>query len=241
MIVTILGLGFVIGLQHAFEADHLAAVSALIAQDGSKGKFPYALARQGALWGLGHTIALLLITAAVLFTPFELGAEHALTLERLVGVMLIVLGVRVIFRLVQDRVHVHVHQHRDGTRHFHAHSHRHDTEDHGQSRHDHAHPGQPGRAAALVGLAHGAAGSAAMLVLVAAAFESPIGGMLYVLVFGLGSILGMTALTAVMSVPLAATAQNLTWANNTLLIAVGLVSIAVGVQLVAGIGLGPIG
>lgn len=223
MSASILALGFVVGMQHAFEADHLAAVSTLVARRAGLRE----MGRQGAIWGVGHTLALLAMVAVVAFSPWTLPDGFGPNLETVVGVVLVLLGVRLLYRLWRDRVHVHVHRHEDGEVHLHAHSHRDDEAPHATSDHDHAHGD---RTTLLVGLLHGAAGSAALVVVVAAGFDSPLTGLTYVLLFGLGSILGMATLGAALAVPLAATARRLTWANRAIRVAVGLLSIAVGVQ-----------
>ena len=229
MLTSILLLGFVVGLQHAFEADHLAAVSALV----SRKRGLREMTLRGAIWGVGHTLALLVISGLVLFSPWGLPATFETYAELAVGLLLIALGSQVLYRLWRDRVHIHAHGHDDGRVHLHAHSHRDEVVPHKESDHDHAHP-HPGSwswKTLIVGLTHGAAGSAALTVFVAATLESRAAGIVYVLIFGLGSILGMMLLSAVISLPLAATARRLTWANRALQTAVGLISIGVGLSM----------
>lgn len=226
MLSSVLVLGFVIGMQHAFEADHLAAVSTLVSRKRGLAE----MSRHGAIWGLGHTLALFAVSALVLFTPWALPERFGAGLELFVGLLLVALGGHLLWRLWRDRVHVHVHRHEEGEVHLHAHSHRDDPEPHAESSHDHQHPAH-GFKTLLVGLTHGAAGSAALTVFVAASFDSPATGLAYVLLFGLGSILGMAVLSAVIALPLTATARRLTWANRALQITVGLVSIGIGLRL----------
>ena len=228
MLSSILFLGFIVGLQHAFEADHLAAVSVLV----SRRRGVLEMTRHGAIWGLGHTVALVLFSGFVLFSPWALPASFGSTLELAVGVLLVALGAQLLYRLWRDRVHIHAHRHAGGEVHLHAHSHRDESGPHAESDHDHTHPA-PSWKTVLVGLAHGAAGSAALTVYVAASLESPAVGLVYVLLFGLGSTLGMALLSAVIALPLSATAQRLTWANRGLQIVVALVSIAIGLRLAA--------
>lgn len=222
MLTSIVLLGFVLGLQHAFEADHLAAVSALVSRRSGLRE----ITRHGALWGLGHSLALLSIGSFVLLTPWVMPAGFETALETLVGGLLVVLGSQLLIRLWRDRVHVHAHRH-DGEVHLHAHSHRLETVPHEESEHDHRHPKADWKTL-LVGLAHGAAGSAALTVFVAAGLDSISSGLLYIALFGLGSILGMTALTAVIALPLTVTARGLTWANWGLQIVIGVASISLG-------------
>ena len=126
------------------------------------------------------------------------------------------------------------HRHGDGTRHIHLHSHAGETIAHAASAHAHAH-GFRWRTL-LVGLMHGMAGSAALLVLAVSQAASPGVAVGYVLLFGIGSMLGMGALSAVIAVPLAVSARWLTWANRGLQGAVGVVTVAVGVGTVWGVG-----
>jgi len=151
-------------------------------------------------------------------------------METAVGVMLIVLGAHVLWRLWRDRVHFHKHGHGDGTAHFHAHSHAGETAPHVRTAHAHEH-GFRWRTL-LVGLMHGMAGSAALLVLAVSQASSSAVGLAYVALFGIGSMIGMGALSTLIAVPLAISARWLTWANRGLQGAVGLATIAIGIVTV---------
>jgi hypothetical protein len=144
--------------------------------------------------------------------------------------MLIGLGAHVLWRLWRDRVHFHAHRHGDGTSHIHVHSHAGESAPHRANSHRHAH-GFRWRSL-LVGLMHGMAGSAALLVLAVSQVANPVAGMAYVLLFGVGSMLGMGALSVVIAVPLAVSARWLTWANRTLQAAVGAITIAIGAMTI---------
>jgi hypothetical protein len=137
----------------------------------------------------------------------------------------------VLWRLWRDRVHFHRHGHADGTVHFHAHSHAGDALPHARAAHVHEH-GFRWRTL-LVGLMHGMAGSAALLLLAVTQAASPAAGLGYVALFGIGSMIGMGALSAVIAVPLAVSARFLTVANRALQGAVGIVTIAIGLVTVA--------
>ncbi len=191
-------LGFFIGMGHALEADHLAAVGTLAA-DGKA--TPKRLAFLGASWGMGHTTTLFLLSLPVVVFGMVLNVRWAAGLEFAVGVMLVALGARVLWKMHRARVHFHVHDHGDGQRHFHAHSHAQATLPHKQDPHTHAHARFSWRAY-LVGLAHGAAGSAGLVALAAAATQDVVTSLAYIFQFGVGSILGMAALTYSASWPL---------------------------------------
>lgn len=224
--IAVLLLGFVIGMRHAFEADHLAAVSALV----SRGRSVREVAPQGAIWGLGHTLALGLVAGAVLLTPWTLPDRFEPGLEVVVGVLLVGLGSHLLYQLWRDRVHVHVHRHDDGVVHLHAHSHRGEEGPHDADAHEHEHRVSSTRSL-LVGLAHGTAGSAALTVYVAATLDSRWTGLLYVVFFGLGSILGMALLSTIVAIPLAALAKTVTGMHRALQVAAALFSIAIGMSL----------
>lgn len=222
----ILGLGFLLGMQHALEADHIAAVSSIAARRSNVRD----IIRHGLTWGLGHTITLFVFAGTAILLGHVIPEHIAGPLETAVGIMLVGLGAHVLWRLWRDRVHFHQHRHSDGTAHLHIHSHGTDSVPHQNSRHDHEH-GFRWRSL-LVGLMHGMAGSAALLVLVASQFASPLHALLYILLFGIGSMLGMGALSAVIAVPLAVSARWLTWANRGLQAVVGIVTIAIGAMTI---------
>ena len=218
----ILGLGFLLGMQHALEADHIAAVSSIAARRSQIGD----IVKHGLTWGLGHTLTLFVFAGVAILLGRAIPETVAKPIEGAVGIMLIGLGAHVLWRLWRDRVHFHRHGHADGTVHFHAHSHAGDTLPHGSTAHTHEH-GFRWRTL-LVGLMHGMAGSAALLVLAVTQASSPMAGLGYVALFGIGSMIGMAALSAVIAVPLAVSARFLTLANRVLQGAVGAVTIAIG-------------
>lgn len=224
--LAFLGLGFVLGMQHALETDHIAAVSSIAARRTQIGD----IVKHGLTWGMGHTITLFLFAGAALVLGQAIPEHIEQPLETAVGVMLVGLGTHLLWRLWRDRVHVHLHTHDDGTRHIHVHSHSGEAMPHTQSAHPHSH-GFRWRSL-LVGLMHGMAGSAALLVLTVSQAEVPAQGLLYVLLFGVGSMLGMGALSAAIALPIAASAKFLTWANRGLQVAVGIVTIAIGLNTI---------
>ena len=242
--ISILLLGLLIGMQHAFEADHIAAVASLAARNRSfRG-----ILRHGVVWGLGHSLALLGFAGAAIALDLAAGERLAGWLELAVGVMLVLLGGQVLARLLRDRVHFHMHRHAGGRVHLHAHSHAGEPRvpdgnrgaehgaDHGRAPHDHRHPeGLPLRSL-FVGVMHGMAGSAALVILAASAIGSPALGLGYVALFGLGSIAGMALLSAAIAVPLTYTAKALTWANRGLRGAVGTVTVALGLMILSDVG-----
>ncbi len=190
-VFTILSLGFVLGLRHACDADHLVAVSTVLAERPSL----RASSVVGLFWGLGHTLVLLFAGMVVLTWNVAIPESLATMFEFAVGIMLIVLGASLALRIRCDRWHVHTHEH-EGTAHVHLHHH-HDT--HGNHRH--VHWFREARRPLLIGMTHGLAGSAALLLIVVSTAATFFEGVGYILIFGLGLIAGMMGIGAAMSFP----------------------------------------
>jgi high-affinity nickel permease len=225
--LAILGLGFVLGLRHALDVDHLAAVSTLVSQRG--GILRSSLI--GAVWGLGHTAALLAAGFAVIALHAEISPQVALALELGVAVMLVGLGLNLLWTLWQGgTIHLHAHEHGG---HHHVHPHRHvagDSQDHVQH-----HPVAV-RRPFLVGLVHGLAGSAALMLAVLATIPSPTVALAYILVFGVGSVGGMMLMSTLLGLPLALARERFVRAELALRAMAGLGSVAIGLVLAWRIG-----
>ena len=228
---SVIFLGFLIGMQHAMEADHVAAVASLATHSRSLGQ----TARQGAAWGAGHALTLLLFGGLVLVMDTLVPERFAQGLELAVGFMLVLLGLDVLRRLVKERIHFHHHQHGTAV-HFHAHSHE-PGRPHSVDPHQHEHVEAFPLRALLVGMMHGMAGSAALIILTLNSVLSVTQGILYIALFGVGSIVGMALLAAVISLPLRYSSRSFTWAHNGLKAAVGLVTIGVGSKLIYELGI----
>lgn len=209
-LLSILGLGLLLGLKHALDADHVVAVSTITSQTKSLKK----AARIGAFWGLGHTTTLLVTGIIVLALGLTIPERLGLGLEFVVGLMLVVLGARVLMRIRKDRLHIHKHNH-DETTHAHLHAHA------DNPTHEHAHM------SFAVGMVHGLAGSAALMLLVLATVRSLPLGILYILIFGLGTMIGMAVVTMLISLPFLA-AGRIQRVHSGLTLAAGLASIALG-------------
>ncbi len=222
--ITLLVLGFLLGMRHALEADHVAAVASL----ASEGRSFRQAAREGAVWGLGHTLTLFAFGSLVIVMDAAVPERMAQGLEMAVAVMLVLLGADVLRRVVRDRVHFHAHRHGPDKVHFHAHSHQGERH-HDPSHHDHEHPSGFPLRALLVGLVHGMAGSAALVLLTLETIASPWLGLVYIALFGFGSIAGMAVLSLAIAVPLRYSARGLTWLHNGLRTTVGVATVALGV------------
>ena len=158
--LSILAVGLLLGMQHATEVDHLAAVATLATRQSSLTQ----TLRQGVAWGIGHTLTLVLFGGVVLWLGQAISPRLGQALETAVGIMLVLLGADVLRRLVRDRTHFHVHRHGLRLAHVHAHSHRGEGA-HAGSAHRHAHPQRWPVRALAVGMMHGLAGSAALVLL----------------------------------------------------------------------------
>ncbi len=219
--LSILVVGLLLGMKHATEADHLAAVATLATREGSLGQ----TLRQGVAWGIGHTVTLMLFGGAVLGLGGAISTDLEQALETAVGAMLVVLGADVLRRLVRDRIHFHAHRHDARRAHFHAHSHRGDGP-HRASAHRHAHPRRWPVRALAVGVMHGLAGSAALVVLTMQTMPS----------VGLGSIGGMALLSIVIAVPLKLSSACLTRAHHVMTAIVGVCTCGLGIAMIVQIG-----
>lgn len=226
---SLLLIGLFIGMRHALEADHVAAVASLI---NNKRSIKQAI-KQGSIWGLGHTVTLFLFGSIVIFIDTVLPEQLVTILEFGVGVMLVLLGTDVLWRLIRDKMHFHRHQHSDGEHHIHMHSHAGESKEwHDPSKHEHYHPeGFPIRAM-FVGMMHGMAGSAAVILLVLESVSSPMQGMLYILAFGIGSIIGMALLSVAISIPLSMPSKRLTWMHNGLQFVIGTLTLGIGLVVI---------
>jgi len=221
---VVLALGFFLGLKHAIEADHLAAVSTIV----SERKSLWGSALVGGIWGLGHTISLVAAGVFVLVLNFRISEQTERILEFGVGIMLLLLGLNV-FRKIARGGKIHVHTHEHGAReHAHIHVHEHSTVDAPDTHHGFKFSPK----ALLIGMVHGLAGSAALMLLVIPTIESRPLGLLYIAIFGLGSIGGMMLMSIVVGLPFHLTAARFNRYNNILQGVAGLVSIFVGLMIV---------
>src|SRR5262245_7240747 len=232
IIASILFVGFLLGMKHATEADHLAAVATLATHQATLRQ----TIRQGVAWGVGHSVVLLAVGAIVLVLGAAVPERMAQVLDFCVGIMLVVLGGDVLRRLSRQRIHVHVHRHPGGVTHLHFHSHADEPDQH-LSLHQHAHAQRLPLRALIIGMIHGMAGSAALILLSLAVAPSIATGLLYIAMFGIGSILGMALLSAAIAVPLRVSARSLTWLHSGMSAAVGVSTCVLGILMTYRIGI----
>lgn len=225
--ISLLLLGFLLGMRHALEADHVAAIASLATQNYSL----KAAVRQGAAWGMGHTLTLMLFGSVVIWMNSVIPEQLAQILEFTVGVMLVLLGFDVMRRLIKTRIHFHSHSHKSGETHFHAHSHAGEMQ-HNPILHHHKHSHRFPFRALFIGLMHGMAGSAALILLTLDTVQSPALAMVYIALFGTGSILGMALLSTAIAIPLRNSANGLTRFHNGLQLTVSVATIILGSLLI---------
>jgi hypothetical protein len=216
-LVTSSSLGSLLGMRHALEPDHLAAVSTLVTAHGDD-RSGYKAALLGVCWGLGHTMSLLAVGAALVVLRAEMPAYASDLFELFVALMLVGLGLRAMYLAAR--------QGPAGPSRVHHHGHR-----------VHVHPGAPAhihigawtlaRRPLLIGAVHGLAGSGALTALVLATLPTTAARITYMMVFGLGSTLGMAMLSGFLGWPLARLGAHRRVAR-AMSLAVGCVSTALG-------------
>ena len=217
---SVLAIGFALGLQHATEADHLAAVSTIVSE--KKNLFTASIV--GGLWGIGHTISLFAVGVLVIFLKLQISESLEAKLEGCVGVMLVVLGLNALRKLFQaSKVHVHTHEH-GGHTHTHIHA-------HGSKTAEESHHRLSPRSV-LIGMVHGLAGSAALMLLVVPTISSPSIALLYILIFGVGSIGGMMAMSFLIGLPFHFTAGRFDVLNKGIRLVAGIFSFGLGASII---------
>jgi high-affinity nickel-transport protein len=242
--LAILAIGFVLGMRHATDPDHVIAVSTIVSRERSFVKAGFI----GILWGLGHTLTILVVGTAIILFGFAIPARTGLAMEFCVGLVLILLGVLNLTGAMNwmsakfspahpplTGEHAHIHAH-DAKLHFHWHQQAPAGDHHGESL---APPRWLDRTLGglglyqaarplFVGIVHGLAGSAAVALLVLSTIRDPKWAVLYLLVFGLGTIAGMVLITSIIALPLSVAGSRFAWLNRGLVTGSGIVSLAFG-------------
>jgi high-affinity nickel permease len=216
--------GFLIGLKHAVEADHLAAVGTIV----SERKSLLSSTLVGGLWGLGHTISLFLAGVFVILLNFEISEQTERLLEFGVGIMLFLLGLNVVRKLAHGgTLHAHAHEH--GARaHVHPHVHEHGAADEAHTHHNFKFSPR----SILIGMVHGLAGSAGLMLLIIPTIDSNFLRLLYIVIFGVGSIGGMMLMSFLVGLPFTLTAARFNRLNYFLQGIAAMVSIGLGLFII---------
>lgn len=208
-LLSLVLLGFLLGMRHATDPDHVVAVTTIVSRERSL----RAAAPIGAFWGLGHTLTILVVGGAIILFKIAIPVRLGLGMELAVALMLVLLGVWSLGRRGRSHDHAHV-----------------KAAPQGRSR-----KWQWARSL-IVGLVHGLAGSAAVALLVLGTIHEPRWGVAYLLVFGLGTIAGMFVITSALALPLAYTAGKFDRFHRTLGAAAAIASVGFGCFLVYDIG-----
>jgi ABC-type nickel/cobalt efflux system permease component RcnA len=223
-ITAALFLGFVLGLRHALDPDHLVAVSTIVSEHKSVARSSLV----GTFWGLGHTASLLIASVIILLLRASIPEHVSLWMEMPVAAMLVFLGGLTMWRVLKERgwqIHSHLHSHDEAPPH--AHVHLHAGEEHAH-RH---HLFRVGRRPFVVGMVHGVAGSAAITLAVLTTIPSVTLGLVYITIFGIGSIGGMLLMSAMIGLPFAVTARRFSFLNGGIRLFAGLFSVLFGLGL----------
>lgn len=210
-LLSILLLGFFLGMRHATDADHVVAITTIVGRDRSL----LSAARIGTLWGAGHTAMILVVGGAIVAFGLVIPPRVGLALELSVGLMLIVLGALNLRRQTLPAHHA------------------------GDNGHMHRHATLPPGAIArplLIGTVHGLAGSGAVALLVLSTIRSPAWAIGYLIIFGLGTVVGMMLITVALSIPFAIAAPSVARTQRALTVGASLASVGFGVFLVYRIG-----
>jgi sulfite exporter TauE/SafE len=227
----ILTLGLAVGLQHAFEPDHISAVTTQI----SKRKYKIQIVKQllkestfkssilGALWGAGHTTTLVIMGLLLFLFSINIPSNVFLGFEFIVGIMLVFLAIttfsnKKLFKLK----HTHPHAHSNGTLHIHPHNH--------DEGHKHTHKSY------LIGCIHGLAGSGSLVVLMASTLGDIETVLSFILIFGIGSVIGMTIISSLIGLPFALT-NKFGAASKTLRYIACTTSLLIGANIIYDIGI----
>jgi len=242
--LAILAIGFLLGMRHATDPDHVIAVSTIVSRERSIVKAGWI----GILWGIGHTLTIIVVGTAIILFGLAIPVRVGLTMEFSVGLMLILLGVLNLtgaIRYLSEKFspahpkvtgdHAHIHEH-GSQMHLHWHSHQPGKEHHAESL---APPKWAERSATrlgvfhtvrplFVGLVHGLAGSAAVALLVLTTIREARWAVLYLLIFGAGTIAGMMLITAAIALPFSFAGYKFAWLNRSLVFGSGLLSLVFG-------------
>jgi hypothetical protein len=253
-------LGLLMGMRHATDPDHVIAVTTIVSRERRLS----AASRVGIVWGLGHTLTVLAVGAAIIIFKIAIPIRLGLAMEFAVAIVLVLLGLGAFASIVQllvmriagrplavDRPLVHSHTHGHG---FGPHRHPHVHRDPGE-QHDadlvalhHEHTGPTGALASFavrrpllrsfgVGLVHGLAGSAAIALLVLSAIPQPLWATFYLAIFCLGTIVGMGLITTAIATPFAVAARRMSWMHQSLVTSSGLLSFGFGLFLAYQLGI----
>jgi sulfite exporter TauE/SafE len=225
-LLSILSFGFFLGIKHAIEPDHVIAVSMI----ANKSKKVWNSSLAGAFWGMGHTATLFVVGMSLILMKTEMPEIWALSLEFFVGIMLVYLGVNSVISFGKNQLHSDVHKHRGGDKKNHLHTHEQNP------IHHHSHPEKSYVKSTIIGVVHGLAGSAAMVLVTMTAMSNAWQGALYILIFGAGTVAGMLITTTIIGIPFVITVDKVRM-NHALIRFTGVISVAFGLYYMYNLGI----
>ena len=261
-LLSLIAVGFFLGMRHATDADHVVAVATIVTREGSL----RGAAAIGALWGVGHGVTVAIVGCLIILFGVVIPPRVGLAMEFAVAVMLVLLGLftlSAIARQAREALALHLlhgthgaaHAHADADGHTHVHAHGDYVHAHAHGHGDgaHGHPEQSTPQAWLdrhfgglglyqilrpvvVGVVHGLAGSAAVALLVLTAIRDPMWGLVYLLVFGVGTVAGMMLITVAIAAPFAIGAKRLPLVSAGVRAAAGVLSLGFGLFLMYQVG-----
>lgn len=223
----VMGFGFAIGIEHAFESDHISVVGTQISKLKTKHKSSKLIKESftkssilGGVWGIGHTTTLVLIGCLVYVFSINIQNHIFFGLEFAVGLMLVFFGILTIFNKKIKFYHKHPHKYR--TIHL---------DEHTYSDHDHLH----GHKSYIIGLVHGLAGSGSIVMLAAASLNDINIVLGFIIIFGMGSMVGMSLVGSLLGIPLMF-GNKTTFIKKTFRYVAGTFSLVIGIDIMYRIG-----
>jgi len=230
--ILIIIAGLMIGLVHAFEPDHLSAVSTQLLKNNNNTSSSKKLdlrnltiisSLRGALWGMGHTSSIILIGLLIAGLSLNIPDDFFISAEVVVGFMLIILGIFTFTnKSIFKQKHIHPHKHSNGISHTHGHTH--------NENHKHGHK------AYLIGCIHGIAGSGSLVALTASTMNGFDMMIYFLILFGIGSIIGMTVASGVIGLPFIFLSK-ISSVTKYIRYAIASITFIIGINIIFSIGL----
>lgn len=215
---TLITTGLILGTLHALDADHIVAVTTLLLQKHTPVKKATKL---GFFWGIGHTVALMTIGLIVILLKITIPEKFGTPFDLMIGGMITILGIKILIQTFRKKEHIHTHAHQHGNlTHTHIHlAHAEEKQNH------HRKP----LTAFLIGTIHGMAGSAALMLIVLSTITNPLEGILYITLFGMGTILGMSIITTIIGWSLITATKKMINLQKPLYATISFTAIAFGI------------
>lgn len=213
-LLALITTGLILGTLHGLDADHVVAVLTLVTETHSIKK----ATKLGLFWGIGHTTALMIVGLVVILLKISIPETFGTPFDLMVGGIIIILGMKILYTIFCTKTHTHTHTHGDL-----SHTHIHLTRE--KEKNHHRRP----LTAFLIGIIHGTAGSAALMLIVLSTITNPLEGILYVSIFGIGTILGMSIITTIIGWSVITTTKKISRIQKPLHATIGFAAIAFGI------------